>query len=144
MIDHVSVPVRDLDASARFYARILEPLGYARLVDRPATVGFGMKYPEFWLNARPAMSPAAPDTGLHICLRARSVEAVQQFHALAIAHGGTDDGAPGPRQATMVVYYAAFIRDPDGNKIEVMTVPSRDQTTGIGDQEGALKSASDP
>ena len=58
--------------------------------------------------------------------------------------GGTDDGAPGPRQATMVVYYAAFIRDPDGNKIEVMTVPSRDQMTGIGDQKTASRSASLP
>jgi catechol 2,3-dioxygenase-like lactoylglutathione lyase family enzyme len=144
MIDHVSVPVRDLQASAHFYERILEPLGYARLVDRPATIGFGMKYPEFWLNARPAMPPAASDTGLHICLRARSVDAVQQFHAPALAHGGTDDGAPGPRQATMVVYYAAFIRDPDGNKIEVMTVPPRDRMTGIRDQKAASKSASDP
>ncbi len=49
---------------------------------------------------------------------------MQEFHARALAGGGRDDGAPGPRQASMVVYYAAFIRDLDGNKIEVMTVPS--------------------
>ena len=123
MIDHVSVPVRDLKASAAFYERVLEPLGLKRLVERPATVGFGSKYPEFWLNARPNMQPAEADTGLHICLRARSIEAVQDFHARALENGGRDDGAPGPRQAAMVTYYAAFIRDLDGNKIEVMTVP---------------------
>lgn len=123
MIDHISIAVRDLAASAAFYAAVLEPLGFTRLADRPTTVGFGIKYPEFWLNARPAMRPVEDDTGVHICLRARSPEAVQAFHARALAMGGRDDGAPGPRQATMVTYYAAFIRDPDGNKVEVMTVP---------------------
>lgn len=127
MIDHISIAVRDLAASAAFYEAVLAPLGFTRLTERPTTVGFGTKYPEFWLNARPAMRPVDDDTGVHICLRARSAEAVDAFHARALAHGGRDDGAPGPRQATLVVYYAAFIRDPDGNKIEVMTVP---QTAG--------------
>ncbi|MGO4716576.1 VOC family protein [Bradyrhizobium sp. 2TAF24] len=127
MIDHISIAVRDLVASARFYQAVLEPLGFTRLIARPTTVGFGIKYPEFWLNARPAMSPIADDTGVHICLRARSPEAVDEFHARALAQGGRDDGAPGPREAAMVTYYAAFIRDLDGNKIEVMTVP---QTAG--------------
>lgn len=124
MIDHISIAVRDLQASAAFYQHVLAPLGYIRLAERPTTVGFGLKYPEFWLNARPLMRPLDDDTGAHVCLRARSIEAVQEFHARALAGGGRDDGAPGPRQATMVVYYAAFIRDLDGNKIEVMTVPS--------------------
>ncbi|MEW6639432.1 MAG: VOC family protein [Pseudomonadota bacterium] len=123
MIDHISLAVRDLAASAAFYQAVLAPLGFTRLAERPTTVGFGLKYPEFWLNARPAMRTVEDDTGIHICLRARSVEAVQAFHAQALAHGGRDDGAPGPRQATMVTYYAAFIRDLDGNKVEVMTVP---------------------
>jgi catechol 2,3-dioxygenase-like lactoylglutathione lyase family enzyme len=123
MIDHVSVPVRELGASAAFYERVLAPLGLKRLVERPATVGFGTKYPEFWLNARPNMQQVEPDTGVHVCLRARSIEAVQEFHARALESGGRDDGAPGPRKGEMVTYYGAFIRDPDGNKIEVMTVP---------------------
>ena len=123
MIDHVSIPVRDLEASAAFFERALAPLGLKRLVERRATVGFGSKYPEFWLNARPDMQPVAADTGVHVCLRARSIEAVQEFHARALDSGGGDDGAPGPRKGEMVAYYAAFIRDPDGNKIEVMTVP---------------------
>ena len=60
MIDHVSVPVRDLAASAAFYERVLAPLGYTRLVERPATVGFGKKYPEFWLNLRARCRPSPP------------------------------------------------------------------------------------
>ena len=75
MIDHVSIAVGDLKRSAAFYAAVLEPLGYRKIADRPASVGFGKQYPEFWLNARPNGARAAEDTGAHICLRARSVEA---------------------------------------------------------------------
>ena len=123
MIDHVSIGVRDLTSSSRFYEIILEPLGYRRIVDTPARAAFGKKYPEIWLNSRPAMAPVAADTGAHLCLRAATPAAIDAFHRLAIQSGGQDDGPPGPRQATQVVYYAAFIRDPDGNRIEVMTVP---------------------
>jgi len=121
MIDHVSVPVRDLAASAAFYARVLAPLGYAKLVERPTTVGFGKKYPELWLNLRADLPAAPADTGSHVALRAPSQEAVRAFHAAAIGHGGASDGEPGPRQAAMTTYYGAFIRDPDGNKIEAVT-----------------------
>jgi catechol 2,3-dioxygenase-like lactoylglutathione lyase family enzyme len=121
MIDHVSIAVRDLAGSARFYAEVLATLGYEKLADRPATIGFGKKYPEFWLNERRSMAPVDADTGMHICLRASSVEAVQAFHAAAIKAGGTSDGAPGPRSGQIGGYYAAFIRDPEGNKIEAAT-----------------------
>ena len=124
MIDHVSIAVRDLKRSAAFYGAVLEPLGYRKIADRPASVGFGKRYPEFWLNARPDAAPATHDTGAHICLRARSVDAVREFHARAIANGGRDDGAPGPRKGEMTDYFGAFIRDLDGNKIEAMTIPS--------------------
>jgi len=121
MIDHVSIAVRDLAASARFYETVLATLGYEKLADRPATIGFGKKYPEFWLNERRNMTPVDADTGAHICLRASSVEAVQAFHAAAIAAGGASDGAPGPRSGQIGGYYAAFIRDPEGNRIEAAT-----------------------
>ena len=124
MIDHVSIAVRDLTAATRFYEAVLAPLGYVRLVTRPATVGFGKKDPEFWLNERRAMTPVDTDTGSHICLRASSVEAVQAFHAAAVASGGRSDGAPGPRADENEGYYAAFIRDPEGNKIEAVTFAS--------------------
>ena len=121
MIDHVSIAVRDLDACGRFYEAVLAAIGYAKLVMRPATIGFGKKYPEFWLNERRAMTPVDPDSGAHVCLRASSVEAVQAFHAAAMAGGGTSDGAPGPRPEYSAGYYAAFMRDPEGNKIEAVT-----------------------
>jgi catechol 2,3-dioxygenase-like lactoylglutathione lyase family enzyme len=123
MIDHVSISVADLEKSAAFYAAILEPLGYRKLAARPASVGFGKTYPEFWLNARPNAAPAAADAGAHVCLRTRSIEAVREFHERALANGGRDDGAPGMRKGEMTDYFGAFIRDPDGNKIEAMTIP---------------------
>jgi catechol 2,3-dioxygenase-like lactoylglutathione lyase family enzyme len=121
MIDHVSIAVRDLTGCARFYETVLAPLGYAKLVTRPATIGFGKKYPEFWLNERRAMTPVDADSGVHICLRARDAEIVQAFHAAALKAGGFSDGAPGPRSGEMKGYYAAFIRDPEGNRIEAAT-----------------------
>ena len=125
MIDHVSIAVRDLAASARFYETVLATLGYEKLADRPATIGFGKKYPELWLNERRNMAPVDADTGAHICLRASSVEAVQAFHAAAITAGGASDGAPGPRSGQIGGYYAAFIRDPEGNKIEAATFTAK-------------------
>lgn len=124
MIDHISIGVRDLPRSVRFYAAALAPLGFTMLVDTPARAAFGTKYPELWLNARSAMRPVETDTGAHLCLRARTREAIDAFYGAALADGGSDDGAPGLRAATQVTYYAAFVRDPDGNRIEVMTVPA--------------------
>jgi len=126
MIDHISVAVADLKKSAAFYDRLFAPLGMTRVADRENTIGYGKRYPEFWLNARPAMAGVSADTGVHICLRARTREIVDAFHAAALAHGGTDDGAPGPRRGEMTEYYGAFVRDPDGNKIEVATFPPKD------------------
>ena len=121
MIDHVSIAVRDLAAGAAFYEDVLATVGYARLVDRPHTVGFGKKYPEFWLNHRPGMAPVASDSGVHVCLRVPSTTAVDAFHAAALRGGAACDGAPGFREASTQNYYAAFIRDADGNKIEAVT-----------------------
>src|SRR3954452_16001141 len=97
MIDHISVGVSDLERSARFYEATLAPLGLSRLVTRPATVGFGKNYPEFWINLRSNMAPASPDSGVHICLRAKSMAEVEAFHAAALGAGGRSDGAPGLR-----------------------------------------------
>jgi catechol 2,3-dioxygenase-like lactoylglutathione lyase family enzyme len=123
MLDHVSVPVRNLRTSADAYGKILGAAGLRRLVDRPHMVGFGKNYPEFWLNSRPDLKPLPSDTGIHICLRVPDEEGVREFHAQAIKAGWRDAGAPGPRQAAMTTYYAAFIQDPDGNKLEAATFP---------------------
>ena len=121
MIDHVSVAVRDLDAAARFYDAVLGALGMAKLEARPATVGFGKSYPEFWINLRQGLAPVPPESGAHVCFRVRSTESVDAFHAAALAAGGASDGAPGLRLHYSDGYYAAFIRDLDGNRIEAVT-----------------------
>ena len=123
MIDHISVGVSDLDRSARFYEATLSALGLARLVTRPRTVGFGKAYPEFWINLRAGMSAAGEGSGAHVALRARATTDVDAFHAAALASGGSCDGPPGIRPHDRVKYYAAFVTDPDGNRIEAVTFP---------------------
>jgi catechol 2,3-dioxygenase-like lactoylglutathione lyase family enzyme len=122
VIDHVSIAVRDLAAAVRFYEPVLATLGMRKLREWPnAAVGFGKDYPEFWLNKRGAMAPVTEDSGAHVCLRAREQAAVDAFHAAAVAAGGTSDGGLGFRKHYYDSYYAAFIRDPDGNRIEAVT-----------------------
>jgi catechol 2,3-dioxygenase-like lactoylglutathione lyase family enzyme len=124
VIDHISVGVADLDRAACFYEATLAALGLTRLVTRSATVGFGKSYPEFWINLRAGMAKVAPESGVHICLRVRTAADVDAFHAAALEAGGTSDGVPGLRPHDRVKYYAAFIIDPDGNRIEAVTFPS--------------------
>ncbi|MBA7467907.1 hypothetical protein ES707_03144 [subsurface metagenome] len=124
MIDHVSVGASDLDRAAKFYEATLGALGLARLVTRPGTVGFGKAYPELWINLREGMPRVAPESGVHICLRAKTTDEVDAFHAAALSAGGACDGAPGIRPHDRVRYYAAFVTDPDGNRIEAVTFPA--------------------
>ncbi len=121
MIDHVSLGVDDLDRAAHFYEAVLGTLGFAKLEVRPATIGFGKRYPEFWLNLRAGMAPVPADSGVHVCVRARDTAAVDAFHAAALAAGGRSDGAPGLRGQHGRGYYAAFVRDLDGNRVEAVT-----------------------
>jgi len=121
MIDHISIAVRELKASARFYDALLAPLGMMRVREAPKTVGYGKSYPEFWLNERPHLKSLPDDSGAHICLRAPDTQAVDGFHAAALAAGAKSDGAPGKRPQYSKAYYAAFIRDRDGNRIEAVT-----------------------
>jgi len=124
MIDHISIGVSELERSAHFYELALAPLGLVRLVTRPGTVGFGKTYPEFWINLRHGMPQVVPESGCHVGLRAKSVSAVDGFHDAAVKAGGSSEGAPGLRPHDRVRYYAAFIRDPDGNRIEAVTFPA--------------------
>ncbi|HTT99416.1 MAG TPA: VOC family protein [Rhizomicrobium sp.] len=133
MIDHISIAVSDLMRSTAFYEAVLAPLELNKLVTREGmTVGFGKKYPEFWLNAREGLSPQPETTGTHICLRAVSEESVRAFHAAALAQGGKTAGDPGPRQAAFTTYTGAVIFDLDGNKIEAVYFPTKlGETTGF-------------
>jgi len=121
MIDHVSIEVSDLTLSTRFYERLLKPLNMAIVTEHPDTVGYGKKYPEFWINLRQDMPKPAATSGTHICLRAPDTAAVDEFYRVALEYGGADNGKPGLRPHYTHNYYAAFIRDPDGNRIEAVT-----------------------
>jgi catechol 2,3-dioxygenase-like lactoylglutathione lyase family enzyme len=124
MIDHISVGVSNLERSAKFYEATLAALGLTRVVTRPRTIGFGKAYPEFWINLREGMPHVTPESGVHICLRAKTTAEVDAFHAAALSAGGASDGAPGIRPHDRVPYYAAFVVDPDGNRIEAVTFPA--------------------
>jgi catechol 2,3-dioxygenase-like lactoylglutathione lyase family enzyme len=121
MIDHVSIGVSDLGAASAFYEPILSLLGYQKLADEPGTVGFGKKYPEFWLNLRHDLVRPEKDNGTHICLRAASQKIVDEFYALSLELGATDNGPPGIRPHYHASYYACFIKDADRNHVEVVT-----------------------
>jgi catechol 2,3-dioxygenase-like lactoylglutathione lyase family enzyme len=121
MIDHVSICVRDIEQATRFYEAVLVLLGYSKLRAGSHSVGFGKTYPEFWINLRKGQRALARDTGSHVAVRAATAQAVDAFHAAALAAGGESDGAPGRRPQYSAGYYAAFIRDLDGNRIEAVT-----------------------
>lgn len=118
MLDHLSVGVRDLAAAKLFYDATLQPLGYRCLYEDAATLGYGAAAPSLWLYA--VDRPVAPDekSGLHVCLAAPTRDSVDGFHAAALRAGGQDNGRPGPRPDYGPGYYAAFVIDPDGYRIE--------------------------
>lgn len=120
MIDHVSIGVRDLKSAGVFYDTLLATLEMTRIYDRPDTIGYGKGHPEFWLNARQELPASDLDTGFHVCLRAASTAAVDAFYAAGLNRGATDDGPPGLRPQYDPRYYAAFLLDSDGNRIEAV------------------------
>src|SRR5688572_12586465 len=123
MFDHLSLGVADLDRAAAFYDGALAALGYVRLTQNPRHVSYG---PEGFTGEPPfailAGGPEAraPGRGFHLAFIARSREAVDRFHAAALSAGGTDEGGPGIRDNYNPGYYAAFVRDPDGHRLEAV------------------------
>lgn len=118
MLDHVSIGVRDCATARRFYDKVLAALGYRPLAEGEGYVGYGSEYPEFWVMTAAAPVAADDRSGLHFCFRAENAEAVKAFHAAALAAGGTCNGAPGPRPDYGPTYYAAFVKDPEGYRLE--------------------------
>ena len=118
MFDHVSIGVSDIKRAGRFYDAVLKPLDVTRLSDGNSALGYGEKSAGLWLLA--VGKPVKPDTasGLHFCLQAKSRAAVDAFHAAALKAGGQDNGKPGVRADYGSKYYAAFVIDPDGYRIE--------------------------
>ena len=119
VIDHLTLGVSDLERSRRFYAQALAPLGFREL----GSSGPGRRDTSFGpesLNDFAISEEYEARGQIHVAFAADSRDQVDAFHEAALAAGGTDNGAPGPRPEYSEGYYAAFVRDPEGNKIEAM------------------------
>ena len=120
MLGHVSLGVRDLDRAVRFYDAALAALGYVRVSTGPIAVGYGEAHGVERLALKLQSVAPAPGPRFHLALVAADPDAVDRFHDAALAHGGIDDGLPGPRPLRSPTYYAAVVFDPDGNKLEAV------------------------
>lgn len=118
MIDHLSIGVADVARARQFYDAVLSPLGCRCLSADAGSLGYGSEAVRLWILkvARPVA--ADPDSRLQLCFTAPTRASVDAFHAAALAHGGADNGAPGLRTDYAPDYYAAFVTDPDGYRLE--------------------------
>jgi catechol 2,3-dioxygenase-like lactoylglutathione lyase family enzyme len=120
MLSHVSVGVTDLQRALRFYDAVLAPLGYRRVYTGPISAGWGTADSAESFAAKLQARPPAPGPGFHVAFVAPDRQAVHTFHAVALANGGDDEGPPGPRLHYGETYYAAFVCDPDGTRLEAV------------------------
>lgn len=125
MIHHVSVGTNDLSRSRRFYDAVLATLGLSFMAADEEGIGWGSGQMSFSVQIPVDGSPATVGNGSHICFAAEDRAMVDRFHDTALEHGGTSDGEPGLRPKYDAHYYGAFVRDPDGNKIEAVTYSAK-------------------
>ena len=122
MIDHIWLKVSNLEESKGFFVKVLAPLGYKLLVEKPDRVGFGQRDEEgcrdFWIIERPIDKEMSSISCL--AFRASNKKEVDLFYRAAIEAGGVDNGAPGYRSSYHEKYYAAFVLDPNGHNIEAV------------------------
>ena len=118
MIDHIGFEVSDLARSAAFYDAVFYALGVRRAFQSERAIAYGDNQPSFWIVQR-GRAPA-PGYG-HVALRAAGKAAVTAAHRAGLANGGRDDGAPGPRPQYGPLYYAGYLLDPDGLRVEIVS-----------------------
>ena len=118
MFDHISIGVRDIAKAKKFYDACLKPLGYARLSTGETSLGYGKETVALWIGLAARPVQADMESGLHFCFAAATRKNVDAFHKAALAAGGADNGKPGIRADYDANYYAAYIFDPDGYRIE--------------------------
>ena len=122
MLDHVSIAVADMGAAERFYDAVMAALGVVKVGREASWIGYGRRcdagQPDLTYLAIQRGSAAPEEPARHWCFKAPSRAAVEAFHAAGLANGGRDDGAPGLRPHYHAHYYAAFLLDPAGNRVE--------------------------
>ncbi|MDQ6730349.1 MAG: VOC family protein [Actinomycetota bacterium] len=118
MIDHLGFEVTELARSGRFYDAVFYALGARRMVESEHAVAYGVNSPVIWFVVR----GRAPAAGYgHVALQASGKVAVDAAHRSGIASGGRDDGAPGQRPSYGRRYYAGYLLDPDGLRVEIVS-----------------------
>ena len=121
MLHHISFGVTDLDRSASFYDATLSALGYVRVWADRTAIGYG--HPgggdKLAIKLQPS-GAASPGPGFHLAFAASSRESIAAFYEAALRYGGKDNGAPGLRPVYGEHYYAAFVIDPDGHRLEAV------------------------
>lgn len=125
ILDHVTLIVSDYARSKAFYEKALAPLGVAPIMEFGKACGFGRgQKPDFWIGQGPTSYQTAEQaktiTPTHLAFAARTRAEVNAFHAAALAAGGRDFGAPGPRPEYHPGYYGGFVLDPDGHNVEAV------------------------
>lgn len=127
MFSHITVGVSDLDRAGLFYDALLGPLGLVRRPVRPdggppslCWNQSGDSLPRFYAYLPYDGQPCSAGNGGMIAFLAPSTDAIERAYAGAMAHGGVDDGAPGPRPQYGPGYFGAYLRDPDGNKVHLV------------------------
>ncbi len=125
MIHHVSVGTNDLERSKRFYDAVLPILGISRMAEDEGGLGYGSGTFHFSVQIPIDGERATVGNGSHIAFAVEDRSMVDRFHAVALEHGGSDDGAPALRPDYDAHFYGAFVRDPDGHKIEAVTYNSK-------------------
>jgi len=122
ILSHVSVGTANYEAAVAFYDKVMSTLGIPRLFHEPEfqATAYGRQFPEFWVQAPYDGGAPSVGNGYHVAFLAENRAAVDAFYQAAIDAGAKDDGEPGTRPQYSEAYYACFVRDLDGHKIEAM------------------------
>lgn len=121
MFSHVTLGTNDWARAKPFWAAVMGALGHPVLFEREGGIAYGEPTgPKTFIGPTFDGNPATNGNGTHVAFITKSRAAVDAFHAAALAHGGSDEGAPGLRPHYHPNYYGAYVRDPDGNKIQAV------------------------
>ena len=123
IVHHLSLGTNDFDRALAFYDRVMPTVGARKVLSLPGAAAYGKQFPEFWIQIPLDRAAAGVGNGTHVAFIASSREAVDAFHAAALEAGAADDGPPGLRPQYGPDYYACYVRDLDGHKIEAAVIP---------------------